>query len=111
MPIDKDELLEKMKQQLDDINQRWRIERDKFEAKAEQITAEVRKKIEPELEDLDRLRKQMKEKIIELEVAGENAWDEVKDSAEDAWDDLKEGTEDACKALSKAIKKAASHFK
>ncbi len=100
MPMDREQFLEKMKQQLDELNYRWNIERNKFEAKAQHITAEARKTFEAELEELQKLRKEMKEKIVDLEVAGENAWDDVKDGAEDAW-----------KALSKAFKKAGSHFK
>lgn len=100
MPMDKDEFLEKMKRQLDDLNYRWNIERNKFEAKAQHITAEARKTFEAEMAELQKLRREMKEKIIDLEVAGENAWDDVKIGAEEAW-----------KALSKAVKKAGSHFK
>ena len=52
-----------------------------------------------------------KEKMIDLEVAGENAWDEFKDGAEDAWEDVRDGTEKAWKAFSEGLKKAAKRFK
>jgi len=42
----------------------------------------------------------LQEKIVDLDVASDNAWE-----------DLKEGTEQAWTALSDAFKKAASHFK
>jgi hypothetical protein len=42
----------------------------------------------------------MQEKIVDLEVAGENAWYDVKEGAEEAW-----------KALSAAFEKAVFHFK
>jgi hypothetical protein len=42
----------------------------------------------------------MKEKIVDLEVASENAWFEVKEGSEKAW-----------KELSEALKKASAHFK
>ncbi|MBL0712240.1 MAG: hypothetical protein JJV98_00950 [Desulfosarcina sp.] len=106
-----DEFLKKMKTQFDELNHRWSAERSKFEGKARQASAEARKKFEDEWEALDRLRRQMKEKIIDLEVAGENAWDGFKDGAEDAWDDVTDGTEKAWGALSESFKKAASRFK
>jgi predicted nucleic acid-binding Zn-ribbon protein len=111
MAVNKDEFLAKMKQQFEELNQRWYSERSKFETKAKQSTAEARKKLEAEWEELGRLRKQMREKIIDLEVAGENTWDKIKDGAGDAWEDLRGGTESAWGALSEAFKKAVSRFK
>ena len=42
----------------------------------------------------------MKEKIVELDVASDNAWEDLKDGAEKSWS-----------ALSFAFDKAAAHFK
>lgn len=100
MAMNKDEFLEKLKKQFDDLNYQWNILRNKLEAKAQHTSVEARQTLETELEDLARMRKQMKSKIIGLEVAGENAWD-----------DLKEGVEAAWKSLSEAFKKAGAHFK
>lgn len=93
--MNKEAFLKKLWQQLDELNHRWNIERDKLEAMAQKASAEAKKKFDLDREDLSKLRKQMKEKIIELEVAGENAWDEVKDSADETW-----------RALNKSFKKA-----
>jgi hypothetical protein len=98
--MDKQEFIEKMKQELNELNYRWNIERNKLEAKTQHLSADAKKTFEEELQRLQKLRKEMKEKIIDLEVASENAWY-----------DVKEGTEKAWKALNKAIKKASSHFK
>jgi len=111
MADNKDEFLAKMKQQFEELNQRWNSERRKFESKAKQSSAEARKKLEAEWEELGRLRKQMREKIIDIEVAGENAWDNFKEGAGDAWEDLRSGTESAWGTLSEAFKKAVSRFK
>jgi len=100
MPEKKEEFLEQMKKKFDDFNYRWNIERNKFEAKIQHEGAGAKKKLEAERDELLRFRKEMKEKIIDLEVAGENAWDDVKDGVENAW-----------KALSKSFDKATSHFK
>ena len=100
MVVKKEDILEELKKKVDDLNYRWSIERNKLEAMAQHQTAEVRKKFEKEREELRNLRSVMKEKLIDLEVAGENAWDDVKVGAEEAW-----------KALSTAFDKASGHFK
>jgi hypothetical protein len=105
-----DDFLKKMKAQYDELNQRWSVERSKLEAKAQQVSSEARQKFEDEWESLDRLRKQMREKIIDLEVAAENTWVDFKDEAGDAWKDVREGTEKAWGSLSEGFKKAASRF-
>ena len=78
----KDEFLKKMKQQFDELNDRWNTERNKLQDKSQSFSSEARQKIEAEWEELGRLRQNMKEKIIDLEVAGENAWDEFKSAYE-----------------------------
>ena len=100
MSINKDDFLKQMKKQFDDLNYKWSIERDKFEARAQHLSAEARKQFDETREEYRRVRKDMKEKMIDLEVASQNAWD-----------DVKEGTENAWKAMSKAFDKASSHFK
>jgi len=111
MALSKDDFLKKMKEQYDDLNYRWNIERNKLEAKSQHLSAEARQKMEKEWEELGKMRQRLKEKIIDLEVAGENAWDEFKDGAEDAWEDVRQGTEKAWKAFSEGLKKAVSRFK
>ena len=111
MALSKDDFLKKMKEQYDDLNYRWNVERNKLEAKSQHLSAEARQKMEAEWEELGKMRQRMKEKIIDLEVAGENAWDEFKDGAEEAWEDVRQGTERAWKAFSEGLKKAVSRFK
>ncbi len=106
-----DEFLEKMKAQFEELNRKWISERRRLEEGIQHVSAEARKKYEAEWEALDQLRRQMKEKLIDLEVAGENAWDDFKDGADDAWGDVREGTETAWRALRDGFKKAASRFK
>ena len=100
MESKKEEFLDQLKKKYDDLNYRWNIERNKLEAKAQHESADAIKKFEEKREALQQLRTDMKTKIIELEVASENAWDDVKDGAEDAW-----------KSLATAFDKATSHFK
>ena len=107
----KDEFLKKMKQQFDELNDRWNAERSKLEARTQHLSAEARQKMEKEWEELGRMRQRLRERIIDLEVAGENAWDEFKDGAEDAWEDVRQGTETAWKAFGEGLKKAVKRFK
>ena len=100
MPSKKDEFLAQMKKQYDDLNYRWSRERDKFEAGIQLAGAEVIKEYEAKREEYRKFRKEMNEKIVDLEVASDNAWY-----------DLKEGIELSWKSLGEAFDKATSHFK
>lgn len=100
MPLSKADFLKKMKQQFDELNTTWDRERHKFEELAQNATAEGLKKLEKERAEFRKLRSQMKEKIIDLEVASENAWDDVKAKSEASWS-----------ALSESLKKTISRFK
>jgi hypothetical protein len=95
-----EEFLDQLKKKYDDLNYRWNIERNKLEARAQHESVDAKKIFEEKREVLRQLRSDMKTKIIELEVASENAWDDVKDGAEDAW-----------KSLATAFDKATSQFK
>lgn len=100
MPGKKEDYLEQMKKQYDELNFQWSRKRDKFEANLQHESADARKQYEEAREDFRKYRKEMKEKITDLEAASDNAWDDVKDGAEDAWN-----------VLSKAFDKASTHFK
>jgi len=100
MAANKDEYLAQMKKQYDDLNYRWSRERNKFEAGLQHTGADARKEYEAKREEYRRFRKDLKEKIVDLDVASDNAWEDLKDGAENSW-----------KALSQAFDKASSHFK
>ena len=100
MTANKDEFLNQMKKQYDELNYRWSRERDKFEAGYQHLSADAQKEYEAKREEYRKLRGDLKEKIVELDVASDNAWDDLKDGAEKSWS-----------ALSIAFEKAASHFK
>ena len=100
MPGKKDDYLEQMKKQYDELNYRWSRERDKFEANLQHESVDVKKKYEEAREEYRQFRSEMKEKIADLEESSDNAWDDVKDGAEQAWN-----------VMSKAFDKASAHFK
>ena len=100
MTAQKDEFVEQMKKQYDELNYRWSRERDKFEAGFQHASADAQKEYEAKREEYRKLRGELKEKIVDLDVASDNAWEDLKDGADKSW-----------KSLSQAFDKAASHFK
>ena len=100
MSMNREDLLEQLKKKFDDINYRWNIERNKFEANAQHAGADARRKFDEKQKEFTKVRNDMKQKINDLEAASENAWEDLKDGAEKTWN-----------ALSEAFDKAASHFK
>ena len=100
MTTKKDEYLNQMKKQYDELNYRWSRERDKFEAGLQNTSANAKREYEAKREAYRKFRSELKEKIVDLEVASDNAWFDLKDGVEDSW-----------KSLSQAFDKAAAHFK
>lgn len=100
MTVKKDEFLAQLKKQYDELNYRWSRERDKFEADLQHESVDVRKEYEAKREEYRKYRKELQEKIVDLDVASDNAWEDLKNGAENSWN-----------ALSQAFDKAASHFK
>ena len=100
MSKNREDLLEQLKQKFDDINYRWNIELNKFEANAQHAGAEARKKFDDKQKEFTKIRNKMKEKISALEIASDNAWEDLKDGAEKTWN-----------ALSEAFDKASAYFR
>ncbi len=100
MTTSKDKFLDQMKKQYGELNYRWSRERDKFEADLQHEGADVRIGYENKRKEFLKFRKDLKEKIVDLEVAGDNTWEDFKDGAENSWKDLR-----------KAFDKASSYFK
>ena len=96
----KDEFIQQMKKRYDELNYRWSRERDKFEANMQHESADAKKQYEQAREDYRKFRKEMGDKIDDLEQSGGNAWK-----------DLIGGAEEAGKVMAKALDKASAHFK
>lgn len=92
----RDAYLQNLKAKMDE----WNAEIDKIEAKADQAEAESKIEYEKQLEDLRAKRKDVEEKMAELQQAGDGAWEDLKAGIEIAWD-----------SLGNALKSAASRFK
>ena len=74
----KDSYLKKMKEKFDDLNYKWNIERNKLEAKTQQAKVEVKEKYEEKLKTLQERREQMRQKLDQIDNAGEEAWRDIK---------------------------------
>ena len=59
----KDSYLRKMKAKFDDLNYKWKTERNNLEAKAQHAKVEVRKKFEQSLITFQQRRDQMRQKL------------------------------------------------
>ena len=71
--LKRDAYIEKMKQQLDDLNAKM----GELEAKAEDAKADARAKYKEEMRKLDKQSKQAVAKLDELTSAGEDQWDSM----------------------------------
>ena len=87
---DRKEFLKKLKDQYDDWNYKWNIERSKLEAKAQHAEAGLRKKYEKQIEELKVKQDDLMAKIKEIQDSSEDAWIDLKDGAEKSWETLKD---------------------
>jgi hypothetical protein len=67
----------------------WNAEIDKMAARADQAEAESKIEYHKQLEDLRAKRKNLEDKIAELQQAGEGAWEDLKQGLENSWEILK----------------------
>lgn len=74
----RDELVEKMKAQLDQINRQI----DDFEAKAEEVSSDARRKYEDRMGELRRMAKPVEDLLVRLRNEGEQQWDRFEAEAE-----------------------------
>jgi TolA-binding protein len=92
----RNEFIAKMKDQLDQLDQ----EIEELKREADKFDAEAKKEYENRLHDLREKRRDAQRTIDDLQSAGEEQWQKVKDEAEHAW-----------KALGNSFNYFKSHFK
>ncbi|MFO7727154.1 MAG: hypothetical protein R6X11_02390 [Desulfonatronovibrio sp.] len=78
----------------------WNAEIDRLQAKADQAEAKARIDYQEEIQTLERIRDDTRQKLERLEQAGEGAWE-----------DLKAGFEIAFEAMDEALRSARQRFK
>lgn len=87
---------EKLRAQL----REWDAKIDVLKAKAEKAEKEIKVDYYDTIEEIKEKRNIAREKIVELQAAGDDAWKDLKDGVENAWSDL-----------SSAVKAATERFK
>jgi uncharacterized coiled-coil DUF342 family protein len=92
----RDEYLRKMQAKLEE----WNAEIDTLTAKAGEVTAEVKNEYNEQIESLKAKQIATRQKIEELQHAGESAWEDLKSGIDLAWT-----------AMGEAIDSAKSRFK
>jgi uncharacterized coiled-coil DUF342 family protein len=94
--INKDEYIRKMKEKLDELT----AEINTLSAKADEVKADIKNEYHEQIESLKVKQATSRQKIEELQQAGEGAWEDVKSGVELAWT-----------AMGEAIDSARSRFK
>jgi uncharacterized coiled-coil DUF342 family protein len=92
----RDEYIRKMQAKLEE----WNAEIDTLTAKAGEVTADVRNEYHEQIESLKAKQAAARQKIEELQQAGESAWGDLRSGIELAWT-----------AMGEAIDSARSRFK
>jgi len=92
----KDAYQQKLQARLDE----WNADIDKLKARADKAEASVKLGYYEQIEDLKMKQEAAREKLAELKLASDDAWEDLKAGAESAWDSLGE-----------AVKSASSRFK
>lgn len=92
----RDEYVRKMQAKLEE----WNAEIDTLTAKADEVTADVKKECLEQIESLKAKQVVARQKIEELQHAGEGAWKDLKSGVDLAWT-----------AIGEAIDSARSRFK
>ncbi|MDX1561910.1 MAG: coiled coil domain-containing protein [Gammaproteobacteria bacterium] len=77
----------------------WRADIDKLKAKADKADAEARIKYHEQIDELEKRRATIEQQLGELKTASDAAWG-----------DIKSGAEKTRRAMSEALKSAASRF-
>ena len=92
----RDAYVEKLKVKLDE----WNQEIDKLQVKAGQVQADARVELQKRVEELKAKRGDLKGRLDEMSRSGEAAFEDLKAGADMAW-----------KAMSEAVRSAATRFK
>lgn len=94
---DKSAYAKKFEAQLDE----WDAEIDKIEARARQAGADAQIEYQRQLDELRRKRGRARQKLDELESAGQEAWEEIRQGLEAARTELSDALKSARASLSR----------
>ena len=79
------EYLKEVKQKFDELNDSWKIEREKIDGVTRHISDDVRKQVDEKRVQLRDCRSKMEAKIEELKSADDNSWRGVMTGVDEAW--------------------------
>jgi len=91
----RDEYVEQLKARLDE----WNAQLDQLETESEQAHAQLSAQFREQLAEARSRRDEAQQRLVELQKAGESAWDDMVAGAEQAW-----------QSFADAFKKARSRF-
>lgn len=83
--------IEKMKAKLDE----WNADIDKLEARARDAEADARIRLHQQLDELKATREDAARRVRELQDAGSDAWESMRQGAEAAWEEMARAFRDA----------------
>jgi len=92
----RDVYVKKLKEQLD----RWNADISKLEAKAKQPLVGMKEAYDKQLKELRERRNLLQQQMADIQKAGDQAWDQLREGSDKAW-----------KAMEESLKKAWSVFK
>jgi uncharacterized coiled-coil DUF342 family protein len=81
----RDAYVQQLKAKMDE----WNAEIDKLQAKTDQAEAEAKIEYHEQIEGLRAKRKEVEDKMAELQQTGEGAWEDLKQGLENSWEILK----------------------
>ena len=87
----KETYIEKIKNQLDDLE----FEIERLKDKAAQKRAQVHVEYSRQMMELNAKKEMLNKELEDLAIASEDAWEDLKSGADNAWQDLKEAVERA----------------
>ena len=87
----KEAYLKKAQAKLDE----WNADLDKMKAKLSAADADAKIKLDESIKELEVQRNEMKRKLDEIERAGEDAWEDMRDGMESAWHRVTTSIKDA----------------
>ena len=101
MSTKRDAYVEKLKAQLEE----WNTEIDKLAAKSAQAEAKAKIKYKNQLDDLRAKRDAVRDKLLAVQQAGDEAWEDLKEGLENSWEILKMSFNKAKTEFEKGYKK------
>lgn len=92
----REELIQKLKTRLDE----WNKSIDELEAQAEKVEADAKIKLQEQLQELKKQRDSARNDLRDLQSAGSEAFEDMKDGLEQAW-----------KSINDSFRSALTRFK